>query len=131
MQVEDLRKEFRIYRHHRGTLGALRNLVEREYRLVNAVDGISFRIGRGELVGYLGPNGAGKSTTIKILTGILTPSGGRVTVDGRVPWQERRTHARHIGVVFGQRSTLWWDLPVIESFDLLHAIYRVPAAAYQ
>jgi ABC-2 type transport system ATP-binding protein len=131
IDVEELRKEFRVYRHHRGTLGALRNLVTREYRVVHAVDGVSFHLDRGELVGYLGPNGAGKSTTIKILTGILTPSSGRVTVGGRVPWKQRREHTQHIGVVFGQRSTLWWDLPVIESFDLLHAIYQVPEGRYR
>jgi ABC-2 type transport system ATP-binding protein len=95
------------------------------------VDGVSFSVARGELIGYLGPNGAGKSTTIKMLTGILVPTSGKVTVDGRVPWKERMEHARHIGVVFGQRTNLWWDLPVIESLDLLRHIYRVPADRYQ
>ena len=93
---------------------------------MRAVDGVSFTMARGELVGYLGPNGAGKSTTIKMLTGILVPTAGTVTVDGRVPWRERAQHVAHIGVVFGQRNALWWDLPVIESFDLLRHIYRVP-----
>ncbi len=127
IHVENLRKEFRVYRHHRGGLGALRNLVTREFRAVHAVDGVSFHIGRGELVGYLGPNGAGKSTTIKILTGILVPTSGAVRVDGRVPWLQRKEHVAHIGAVFGQRTGLWWDLPVVESFDLLRHIYRVPA----
>ena len=127
IEVANLVKEFRVYRHHRGGLGALRNLVSREYRVVRAVSDVSFEIGRGELVGYLGPNGAGKSTTIKILTGILVPSSGRVVVDGRVPWVSRTEHARHIGVVFGQRTNLWWDLPVVETFDLLRHIYRIPA----
>ncbi len=131
IHVEELRKEFRVYRHHRGGLGALRNLVTREFRLVHAVDGISFRIGRGELVGYIGPNGAGKSTTLKILTGILVPTAGRVAVDGRTPWEQRTEHVRHLGAVFGQRTGLWWDLPVIESFDLLRHIYRVPAGRYR
>ena len=129
--VESLRKEFRVYRHHRGGWGALRNLLTHDYRVVRAVDGVSFGVARGELIGYLGPNGAGKSTTIKMLTGILVPTSGEVTVDGRVPWKERMEHARRIGVVFGQRTNLWWDLPVIESLDLLRHIYRVPADRYQ
>src|SRR5215212_9241705 len=118
IEVEGLVKEFRVYKHHSGAWGAWRNLFTRDYRAVKAVDDISFTIATGELVGYLGPNGAGKSTTIKILTGILVPSGGRVLVDGRVPWEQRADHAHHIGVVFGQRTNLWWDLPVVESFDL-------------
>jgi ABC-2 type transport system ATP-binding protein len=126
IHIHDLHKDFRVYRHHRGGLGALRNLVTREFQLVRAVDGVSFDIARGELVGYLGPNGAGKSTTIKILTGILVPTSGEVNVDGRTPWQQRKEHVAHIGVVFGQRTSLWWDLPVVESFDLLRHIYRVP-----
>src|SRR5512136_123803 len=130
IRVESLHKEFRVYRHHRGGWGALRNLLTRDYRIVHAVDGISFDIARGELIGYLGPNGAGKSTTIKMLTGILVPTGGEVTVNGRVPWKDRTAHAREIGVVFGQRTNLWWDLPVIESLDLLHHIYRVPEQRY-
>jgi ABC-2 type transport system ATP-binding protein len=129
--VDDLHKQFRVYKHHRGGLGALRNMVTREFHTVDAVDGISFRVAPGELVGYLGPNGAGKSTTIKILTGILVPTAGRVVVNGRVPWQARRAHVAQIGVVFGQRTGLWWDLPVIESLDLLRAIYRVPPDRYQ
>jgi ABC-2 type transport system ATP-binding protein len=131
IRVESLCKEFRVYRHHRGGWGALRNLLTHDYRTVHAVDGVSFGVARGELIGYLGPNGAGKSTTIKMLTGILVATSGEVRVDGRVPWQERMEHARHIGVVFGQRTNLWWDLPVIESLDLLRHIYRVPADRYQ
>jgi ABC-2 type transport system ATP-binding protein len=97
---------------------------------VRAVDGISFRVTTGEMVGYIGPNGAGKSTTIKMLTGILVPSGGQVTVAGLVPWRQRRALARSIGAVFGQRTQLWWDLPLIESLTLLRHIYRVPAAPF-
>ena len=131
IRVENLHKEFRVYRHHRGALGALRNLTTREFNVVAAVDGVSFDIAPGELVGYLGPNGAGKSTTIKILTGILVPTGGDVLVNGRVPWRERTEHVRQIGAVFGQRTSLWWDLPVIESLDLLRHIYRVPEDRYR
>jgi ABC-2 type transport system ATP-binding protein len=128
--VSHLCKDFQVFKHHRGVLGAFRNLFTREFRTVNAVRDVSFSIGRGELVGYLGPNGAGKSTTIKMLTGILVPTRGQVIVNGRVPWKERAAHARDIGVVFGQRTNLWWDLPVIESLDLLHHIYRVPEQRY-
>jgi ABC-2 type transport system ATP-binding protein len=124
--VSNLKKHFKISKHHRGRLGALRNLFTREYRLVRAVDGISFEIQPGELVGYIGPNGAGKSTTIKMLTGLLVPSGGELWINGRVPWKERQAHVSTLGAVFGQRTTLWWDLPVIESLDLLQHIYRIP-----
>jgi len=99
--------------------------------LVRAVDGVTFRVAPGELVGYLGPNGAGKSTTLKMLTGLLVPTSGHVTVAGRIPWRERRAHVATIGAVFGQRTSLWWDLPVIESFDLLRYIYRIPAERYR
>jgi ABC-2 type transport system ATP-binding protein len=128
--VENLQKQFRVNKHHRGILGSFRNLVTREVQLVRAVDGISFQVRRGELVGYLGPNGAGKSTTIKMLTGLLVPSGGVVEVGGMVPWRERERYVSRIGVVFGQRTTLWWDLPVIESLELLQFIYRVPKARF-
>ena len=131
IDVRDLRKEFRVAKHHRGGLGAIRNLVSREATIVRAVDGVSFHIRAGELVGYLGPNGAGKSTTLKILTGILVPTSGEVVVAGRVPWEQRRQHVQSIGAVFGQRTGLWWDLPVIESLDLLRHIYRVPEATYR
>jgi len=128
--VRHLHKDFQLFKHHRGLMGAFRNLLTREFRTVNAVNDVSFSIERGELVGYLGPNGAGKSTTLKMLTGILVPTGGEVCINGRVPWKERAAHAREIGVVFGQRTNLWWDLPVIESLDLLHYIYRVPDQRY-
>ena len=128
--VEGLRKTFRVARHHRGALAAVRNLLDRRVTEVRAVDGVSFRIARGEMVGCLGPNGAGKSTTIKMLTGILHPTAGRVEVLGVSPQRQRKAVARRIGVVFGQRTQLWWDLPLIESLDLLRHIYRVPAARY-
>ncbi|KOX24661.1 MULTISPECIES: ABC transporter ATP-binding protein [unclassified Streptomyces] len=106
-------------------------LVRREKREVRAVDGISFGVERGEMVGYIGPNGAGKSTTIKMLTGILTPSGGRLRVAGIDPSRERTRLARRIGVVFGQRTTLWWDLPLRDSYELMHRMYRIPDARYR
>lgn len=105
-------------------------LMRRERRQVRAVDGISFEIARGEVVGYIGPNGAGKSTTIKMLTGILTPSGGRLRVAGIDPARERMRLAHRIGVVFGQRTTLWWDLPLKDSYGLMRRMYRIPAARF-
>jgi ABC-2 type transport system ATP-binding protein len=126
IHVRDLRKTFWVASYRRGAFGALRGLVDRSGREVEAVAGISFDVAPGEIVGYLGPNGAGKSTTIKMLTGILVPSSGEATVDGLTPWRERRRLARRIGVVFGQRTQLWWDLPLIESLDLLRHIYAVP-----
>jgi len=124
--VSGLEKHFQVSRHHRGAGGVWRNLFAREYKLVRAVDGISFDIEPGELVGYIGPNGAGKSTTIKMLTGLLVPTRGDLWVNGRVPWKERQAHVTTLGAVFGQRTTLWWDLPVIESLDLLQHIYKIP-----
>ena len=105
--------------------------MRRERREVRAVDGISFRVPRGEMVGYIGPNGAGKSTTIKMLTGILTPSGGRLRVAGIDPSRERTRLAHRIGVVFGQRTTLWWDLPLRDSYRLMHRMYRIPDSRYR
>ncbi len=129
--VSHLCKEFHISRHHRGAWGAVKNLFTTEYRVIRAVDGVSFGIEAGELVGYLGPNGAGKSTTIKMLTGILVPTSGEVNIGGRVPWKDRVEYVRGIGVVFGQRTNLWWDLPVIESLDLLRHVYRIPEDRYE
>ena len=129
--VEGLSKTFRVAERKPGLLGAVGGLFQRKYRSVDALRDVNFAIDEGELVGYIGPNGAGKSTTIKILSGILVPSSGRCEVDGRIPWKQRRDHVAAIGVVFGQRTQLWWDLPVIESFDLLRDIYRVPDSTYQ
>lgn len=128
--VENLVKTYRIAERRPGLWGAFRGVVRRSHRTVRALDGISFSLEAGELVGYIGPNGAGKSTTVKILSGIVVPDSGRCEVQGRVPWADRIGHVGRIGVVFGQRTQLWWDLPVIESFDLLRDIYKVPAAAY-
>ena len=130
IEVENLQKRFWVRQYHHGLGGTVRNLVTRAGREVRAVDSISFRVATAEMVGYIGPNGAGKSTTIKMLTGILVPSDGQVTVSGLVPWRQRRALARRIGAVFGQRTQLWWDLPLIESLTLLRYIYRVPAVRF-
>ena len=129
--VENLVKTFQVAQRSPGMWGALKGVFYRRHRTVRALDGVSFTIEGGELVGYIGPNGAGKSTTVKVLSGILTPDSGRCLVLGRVPWKERIANARDIGVVFGQRTQLWWDLPVIESFDLLRDIYRVNEGEYK
>jgi ABC-2 type transport system ATP-binding protein len=129
--VEELRKAYRIAERKSGAFAGLRSFVRPRFRTVEALDGVSFTLERGELVGYIGPNGAGKSTTVKLLSGILVPDGGRCEVLGHVPWKERVAYVRRIGVVFGQRTQLWWDLPARDSFDLLRDIYRVPAADYR
>jgi ABC-2 type transport system ATP-binding protein len=128
--VDKLVKRYRISEREPGFFGAVRGLVRRRVRVIEALSDVSFSLERGELLGFIGPNGAGKSTTIKILSGILRPDGGRVEVDGLVPHEDRIRHVGRIGVVFGQRSQLWWDLPVIDGFELLRHIYRVEAAAY-
>jgi ABC-2 type transport system ATP-binding protein len=129
--VRSLSKSFQIAERQAGFVGSLKGLFNRTYRHVHALDGVSFDLGKGELVGYIGPNGAGKSTTIKILSGILVPDSGECTVAGLTPWQNRAEHVANIGVVFGQRTQLWWDLPVIESFALLRDIYKIPPQRYQ
>jgi ABC-2 type transport system ATP-binding protein len=129
--VEDLVKTYRVALHKSGLWGSVGGFVHRRYREVRALDGISFTLDEGELVGYIGPNGAGKSTTVKTLSGILVPTSGRCEVRGRVPWRQRIAHVREIGVVFGQRTQLWWDLPVIDSFELLRDIYSVARDRYR
>ena len=131
IEVRELTKEFRTFRRREGVLGALQNLFVREHVTVHAVDRVSFTIEPGEMVGYIGANGAGKSTTIKMLTGILVPTGGLVVSYGYVPYRERRRYTKHLGVVFGQRTQLWWDIAVIESFKLLKEIYGVSEADYR
>ena len=128
--VEELSKTYRIAEREAGVAGALKGLVRRRWRAIEALTDVSFQVETSELVGLIGPNGAGKSTTIKILSGILEPTSGRCEIDGLVPWRQRIRHVARLGVVFGQRTQLWWDLPVIEGFDLLRDIYRVPPARY-
>jgi ABC-2 type transport system ATP-binding protein len=129
--VEALAKTYRVAERAPGLAGALSGLVRRRWREVHALAGVSFSLEAGELLAFIGPNGAGKSTTIKILSGILRPTRGRVEVDGVVPYEDRIRHVARIGVVFGQRSQLWWDLPVLDGFDLLADIYRVEPARYR
>lgn len=131
ISVEHLVKQFQVQINREGVKGAMRDLFRREYRTVDAVNDISFHIPQGEICGYIGENGAGKSTTIKMLTGILVPTSGDIQVNGFVPYKDRETFVRGIGVVFGQRSQLWWDIGVIESFQLLRKVYRVGEQDYK
>ncbi|WP_129728517.1 MULTISPECIES: ABC transporter ATP-binding protein [Bacillaceae] len=131
IEVKDLRKEFVAYSSRSGLKGAFRDLFNRNYKVVRAVNDISFTVKQGEMIGYIGENGAGKSTTIKMLTGILTPTSGRITVNGMNPHKEREKFVRSIGVVFGQRSQLWWDIAVQESFRLLKKVYGVSDEQYE
>ena len=126
IEANGLSKSFRVARRRPGLLGGLRSVVDPQVRIVEAVQALTLRIERGEMIGLIGPNGAGKSTTIKMLTGILMPSAGLVRVAGLDPQRQRRELASRIGVVFGQRSQLWWDLPLIDSLHLLRHLYRVP-----
>ena len=131
ISLRGIEKRFTVYERPAGRFGLLRGAFVRNRRTVRALRGISFDVEPGELVGYIGPNGAGKSTTVKVMSGILTPDAGDCRVMGRVPWREREAHVQRIGVVFGQRSQLWWDVPVADSLDLLRVIYAVPAADYR
>ncbi len=131
IEVNHLSKEFLIAKRQEGVGGALRSLFHREYTKKLAVKDISFAVNQGEIVGYIGPNGAGKSTTIKMLTGILVPTSGDIRVNGIIPFKERQKNARQIGVVFGQRTQLWWDLPTIESFELLKQVFQISDQQYR
>lgn len=131
IEFQDIRKTYRVAKRRSGLGSAVKALFSREYEVIRALDGVSFRVDDGEMVGYIGPNGAGKSTTIKLMCGILSPDSGTCVIDGRVPWKERKAHVRNIGVVFGQRSQLWWDVPVIDSFELVRDLYDVEQALYK
>ena len=130
IKVENLYKEYRQRKGKEGLTGAVKDLFHREYKTVKAVDGISFSIEKGEIIGYIGPNGAGKSTTIKMLIGILVSSSGSIDVNGVIPFKHRELNAKRIGVVFGQRTQLWWDIPVSETLSLMRYIYDVPEKQY-
>jgi len=129
--MKNVCKDFKVLNRHEGLKGSIRDLFSRDYKTISAVKDVSLEIKRGEIIGYLGPNGAGKSTTIKMMTGVLEPSSGEIMVNGVVPYKERTKNSENIGVVFGQRSQLWWSLPLIESFRLLRDIYMVPQKEYE
>ena len=131
IELKNVCKHYKVAKRSSGLSEAVKSLFRREYTSIQALDNISFTVRDGEAVGYIGPNGAGKSSTIKIMSGILTPDSGTCFINGRVPWRDRTAHVQEIGVVFGQRSQLWWDVPVADSFDLLRDIYRVDGSAYR
>lgn len=125
IKVDALNKSFKVVKKENGLLGSVKSFFNRKYETINAISNVSFSIEEGEIVGYIGPNGAGKSTTVKILSGILTPDSGKCLVNGFTPWKDREKYVREIGVVFGQRSQLWWDIPATDTFDLLKDIYDI------
>ncbi|MBQ3855491.1 MAG: ATP-binding cassette domain-containing protein, partial [Ruminococcus sp.] len=131
IEIQNVTKEFKVLNRREGLKGSIRDLFSRNYKIVRAVDNVSMTIEQGEIVGYLGPNGAGKSTTIKMMTGVLEPTSGQILVGGNVPYKNRTKNAQEIGVVFGQRSQLWWALPLVESFKILRDIYQIPEKNYQ
>ena len=131
IELKNVSKTFKVAKRNAGFSEAVKALFHKEYTYINALQDVSFTIGDGEMVGYIGPNGAGKSSTIKIMSGVLTPDSGECVINGRVPWKERTEHVKDIGVVFGQRSQLWWDVPVGDSFELIRDIYKVEQGAYR
>lgn len=128
--MENVSKSYKVAKRNAGMKEACKSLFRRTTETIHALSNVSFTVKDGEMVGYIGPNGAGKSSTIKILSGILTPDSGSCVIDGRIPWENRIEHVKQIGVVFGQRSQLWWDIPVIDSFELLKEIYSIPTPNY-
>ena len=131
IELKNINKTFRVRKRQAGFSRAFKALFSREYEDIRALKDVSFTVADGEMIGYIGPNGAGKSTTIKIMCGVLTPDGGTCVINGRTPWLNRVKHVRDIGVVFGQRSQLWWDVPVIDSFELIRDIYKTSEAVYK
>ena len=131
IELKKVDKEFKVLNRHEGLKGSFQDLFSRDYKIIKAVNDVSMNIKPGEIVGYLGPNGAGKSTTIKMMTGVLQPTRGEILVNGKVPYKNRTANAQNIGVVFGQRSQLWWSLPLIESFKLLKDIYNISDKDYK
>lgn len=131
IEVKHIHKTFKVAKRKGGFMEAAKALFRREYTLVHALNDISFTIDDGEMVGYIGPNGAGKSSTIKIMSGILTPDSGECRINGMTPWKNRKEHVKRIGVVFGQRSQLWWDVPILDSFELIRDIYEIDSSVYR
>ena len=131
ISIKHISKKFKISKRGAGLKNAIKSFFKREYTIINSLEDINFSIKEGEIVGYIGPNGAGKSTTIKIMCGILVPTSGECIVNGFVPWKNRKKYVKNIGVVFGQRSGLWWDVPPIDSFELLKDIYEIPQQEYE
>ncbi len=131
IELKNINKTFKVAKRNAGFSEAVKALFKKEYTYIHALQDVSFTIDDGEMVGYIGPNGAGKSSTIKIMSGILTPDSGECIINGRTPWKERISHVKDIGVVFGQRSQLWWDVPVIDSFELIRDIYKVEDTEYK
>ena len=131
IEVNNINKTFKVAKKENGKFATLKQFINRKYKYIKAIDNISFSIDEGEIIGYIGPNGAGKSTTIKILSGILVPDSGKVKINGYIPWIDSKKYVKDIGVVFGQRSQLWWDIPAEDTFDLLKDIYEIPEEEYQ
>ena len=131
IQIDELRKVYKVTEREAGLGAAIRSLVKRKTRDVGAVDGISFSVDEGEIVGFLGPNGAGKTTTLKMLSGLLHPTAGRATVLGFAPWRRDRDYLRRMTLVMGQRNQLVWDIPVVDTFELNRAVYRIPEGEYR
>ena len=131
IHVKDLRKTFKTHKREQGLFNAIKSLVKRQYQIKHALKGVSFDIKEGEIVGFIGPNGAGKSTTIKALSGVLYPTSGTVNVLGFVPWKDRVKYVANIGVVFGQKPQLHWDLPPLDSYWLNKDVYDIPNVAFQ
>ena len=130
IEFKNICKEFKILAKKKGKKKSFLDIFRREKKIVNALTNVNFEIEQGDIVGYIGPNGAGKSTTIKIMSGILTPTSGECSIMGQIPWKDRKKYVKNIGVVFGQRSQLWWDVPIIDSFELLKDIYKIPKEQY-
>lgn len=131
IEFQNICKTYRVAKRQAGFGNAVKSLFSREYETIQALDNVSFRIADGDIIGYIGPNGAGKSTTVKVMCGILTPDSGTCLVNGKVPWKERASHVKDIGVVFGQRTQLWWDVSVIDSFELLRDMYKIDDRIYR
>ena len=131
IEVNQLCKEYRIAQSGKGISGAVRSLFHREYTVKQAVKNVSFSLEKGEVVGYIGPNGAGKSTTIKMLSGVLIPTSGTARIGDIIPYENRKENAKHIGVVFGQRSQLYWDLPISDTLELYESLYSIPKERFR